>query len=81
MKETYHYFCVVRYGIIQAVVHLVNRDWESLVLLYVKLGFIPVGTDTKEIVQTLETAMPDVLDTSVADFNFSSVVRELGSIM
>ena len=33
-----------RYGILEAVMHLVNRDFESLCKLYVRLGFIPPGT-------------------------------------
>mmetsp|Transcript_39872 Transcript_39872/g.158630 ORF Transcript_39872/g.158630 Transcript_39872/m.158630 type:complete len:612 (-) Transcript_39872:2381-4216(-) len=70
-----------RYGIILAVVHLVNRDWEAMVNLYVRLGFIPLGTDTGVIVKALEDGLPDVLDSTVADFNFTSVIRELGSII
>ena len=32
-----------RYGILEAVIHLVNRDFRSLCQLYVRLGFIPPG--------------------------------------
>jgi len=30
-----------RYGIIEAVIHLVNRDFVALAELYKRLGFIP----------------------------------------
>lgn len=30
-----------RYGIIEAVIHLVNRDFVALADLYKRLGFIP----------------------------------------
>ena len=33
-----------RYGILEAVIHLVNRDFRSLGQLYVRLGFIPPGS-------------------------------------
>ena len=33
-----------RYGILEAVIHLVNRDFVSLSKLYVNLGFIPPDT-------------------------------------
>jgi len=37
---------VQRYSIIEAVVHLVNRDWRALTELYRRMGFIPAGTHT-----------------------------------
>ena len=33
-----------RYGILETVIHLVNRDFVSLSKLYVNLGFIPPDT-------------------------------------
>ena len=51
-----------RVSIIEAVVHLVNRDFEALADLYVRMGFIKAGTDVKPIVRGLQDALPDVLD-------------------
>jgi len=70
-----------RYGILEAVVHMVNRDFGSLCRLYVRLGFIPVGTDLAPIESALASALPDVLGASVEDFNFKSVITKLGDIM
>ena len=38
-----------RLSIIEAVVHLVNRDFEALADLYERMGFIAKGTDTARV--------------------------------
>ncbi|GMH66266.1 hypothetical protein TrLO_g9763, partial [Triparma laevis f. longispina] len=43
-----------RNGFLLAVVHMVNRDWNSLVVLYQKLGFIPMSEDATLIEEALE---------------------------
>lgn len=70
-----------RYGIIEAVIHLVNRDFKSLAALYQRLGFIPRDVDTKPIVVALESALPEVLNASVGELNFKNVVNKLGDVM
>jgi predicted unusual protein kinase regulating ubiquinone biosynthesis (AarF/ABC1/UbiB family) len=58
-----------RYSIIEAVVHLVNRDFVSLAELYRRMGFIPMEIDTAPIVLALEDALPDVLNSAVGGWN------------
>uniref|UniRef100_A0A7S0HX77 Protein kinase domain-containing protein n=1 Tax=Hanusia phi TaxID=3032 RepID=A0A7S0HX77_9CRYP len=70
-----------RYGILEAVIHLVNRDFASLCKLYVRLGFIPPGTDVRPIEEALTKALPDVLGSSVETFNIKNVIGELGDVM
>jgi predicted unusual protein kinase regulating ubiquinone biosynthesis (AarF/ABC1/UbiB family) len=70
-----------RYGIIEAVVHMVNRDFEALTLLYVRLGFLPPDIDRTPISDALAEALPDVLGASVGELNFKSVIDKLGSVM
>jgi hypothetical protein len=70
-----------RYGIIEAVVHMVNRDFNALANLYIRLGFLPPDTDLKPIVDALEEALPDVLGASVGELNFKSVIDKLGNVM
>ncbi|CAM9117437.1 unnamed protein product, partial [Hapterophycus canaliculatus] len=70
-----------RYGIIEAVIHLVNRDFVALADLYKRLGFIPQEQDTAPIVAALAKALPDVLNASVAELNFKNVVNQLGDVM
>lgn len=43
-----------RYSIIQAVVHLINRDFVELATLYRKMGFIPADVDPAPIIVALE---------------------------
>eukprot|EP00981_Chlorochromonas_danica_P009506 scaffold2709_cov163-Ochromonas_danica.AAC.8 len=70
-----------RYSIIEAVVHLVNRDFRALTELYRRMGFIPKDEDTGPIILALETALPDVLNSPVSDFNFKNVISKLGDVM
>ncbi|CAN8076900.1 unnamed protein product [Agarophyton chilense] len=70
-----------RYGIIEAVVHMVNRDFDALANLYVRLGFLPPETDLEPIIGALNQALPDVLGASVGELNFKSVIDKLGSVM
>ena len=69
-----------RVSIIEAVVHLVNRDFEALADLYVRMGFIKAGTDVKPIVRGLQDALPDVLDAPVSELNVKNVASRLGAI-
>lgn len=70
-----------RNGFLLAVVHIVNRDWEALVKLYVRLGFIPEGTDLRPIEIALEEALPDILNADITELNFKNVINGLGDIM
>jgi hypothetical protein len=61
--------------------HVVNRDWESLVRLYQRLGFIPPGTDLRPIELALERALPEVLNAEVSELNIKNIFNKLGDIM
>ena len=69
-----------RVSIIEAVVHLVNRDFEALAALYERMGFIPAGTDVEPIVRGLQEALPDVLDAPVSELNVKNVINKLGDV-
>lgn len=70
-----------RYSIIEAIVHMVNRDFVSLAELYKRMGFIPMDVETAPIVEALEAALPDVLNAAVGDFNFKNIITKLGDVM
>ena len=70
-----------RLSIVEAVVHLVNRDFDALADLYVRMGFIRQGVDVRPIVEGLGKALPDVLDASVKELNVKNVVNKLGDVM
>lgn len=70
-----------RYGLIEAVVHLVNRDFESLSEDYVKLDFLTAETDLKPIVPALANVFGNALGASVAELNFKSITDQMSAMM
>ncbi|MCU0569536.1 MAG: AarF/ABC1/UbiB kinase family protein [Oculatellaceae cyanobacterium Prado106] len=70
-----------RYGLIEAVVHLVNRDFEGLAEDYVKLEFLTPDTDLTPIVPALRGVFDDALGASVAALNFKSITDQLSQVM
>jgi len=70
-----------RYGLIEAVVHLVNRDFEALAQDYVKLEFLTPETDLRPIVPALTNVFGNALGASVAELNFKSITDEMSAMM
>ena len=70
-----------RYGLLEAVVHLVNRDFEALAHDYVKLEFLTPDTDLTPIIPALGNVFKDALGASVAELNFKSIVDKLSALM
>ncbi len=70
-----------RYGLIEAVVHLVNRDFEGLAKDYVKLEFLTPDTDLTPIIPALAGVFGNALGASVAELNFKSITDQLSAVM
>lgn len=70
-----------RYGLIEAVVHLVNRDFEGLAKDYVKLEFLSPETDLSPIIPALSNVFNNALGASVAELNFKSITDQLSAVM
>jgi len=70
-----------RYGLIEAVVHLVNRDFDRLAEDYVKLEFLTPDTDLSPIVPALANVFNNALGASVAELNFKSMTDKLSELM
>jgi predicted unusual protein kinase regulating ubiquinone biosynthesis (AarF/ABC1/UbiB family) len=70
-----------RYGLIEAVVHLVNRDFAGLAHDYVKLEFLTPDTDLTPIIPALANVFSDALGASVAELNFKSITDQLSALM
>jgi predicted unusual protein kinase regulating ubiquinone biosynthesis (AarF/ABC1/UbiB family) len=70
-----------RYGLIEAVVHLVNRDFDALAQDYVKLEFLTPDTDLRPIVPAFANVFGNALGASVAELNFKSITDQLSNIM
>jgi predicted unusual protein kinase regulating ubiquinone biosynthesis (AarF/ABC1/UbiB family) len=70
-----------RYGLIEAIVHVVNRDFEGLAKDYVKLEFLSPETDLTPIIPAFARVFADAAGASVADLNIKSITDELSALM
>ena len=70
-----------RYGLIEAVVHLVNRDFEGLGQDYIKLEFLTPDTDLTPIIPALASVFNNALGASVAELSFKSITDQLSQLM
>ncbi|BAY22966.1 hypothetical protein NIES2100_27300 [Calothrix sp. NIES-2100] len=70
-----------RYGLIEAIVHVVNRDFEGLAKDYVKLDFLSPDTDLTPIIPAFARVFADAQGASVADLNIKSITDELSALM
>lgn len=70
-----------RYGLIEAVVHMVNRDFEGLAHDYVKLGFLAPETDLTPIIPAFARVFGNALGASVAELNIKSITDQLSELM
>ncbi len=70
-----------RYGLIEAVVHLVNRDFAGLAHDYVNLEFLTPDTDLTPIIPALANVFSNALGASVAELNFKSITDQLSALM
>jgi predicted unusual protein kinase regulating ubiquinone biosynthesis (AarF/ABC1/UbiB family) len=68
-------------AIVDAVVHLINKDYVDLAKDFVKLGFLTPDTDIQPIVPALEAVLGDVLGESVKDFNFKTITDRFSELM
>ena len=70
-----------KYGMVEAIVHLLNRDYTEIGQDFINLGFIPEGTDTRPIVP----ALTKVFDVALAgggakSINFQELAADLAEI-
>ncbi len=70
-----------RYGLIEAIIHLVNRDFEALSKDYVKLGFLDSSVDLDVITPALAKVFNEALGASVAELDFKEMTDQLSQIM
>ena len=68
-------------NLVDALVHLINRDYQDLAKDFVKLGFLTPDTDIMPIVPALEEVLGDMMGQSVRDFNFKTVTDRFSELM
>ena len=67
--------------LVDAVVHLINKDYVELAQDFVQLGFLAPGTDIYPIVPALESVLGDIMGESVKDFNFKTITDRFSELM
>jgi len=67
--------------LVDAVVHAVNEDYESMAGDFIQLGFLAQGTNISPIVPALEKIWQDSLGKSMNDFNFRTVTRKFNELV
>lgn len=67
--------------LVDAVVHLVNKDYEDLAKDFVNLGFLTPDVDIQPIVPALEAVFSQAFGESVRDFNFRTITDSFSELM
>lgn len=70
-----------RDAMIEAMLHLVTRDYDALARLYRTLGFIQPEQDVRPIADALRGALPDVISAPVSQLNLKRVLEAMGHVM
>ncbi len=70
-----------RTGLIEAVVHLVNRSFNKLSNDFVKLGFLSEDVNLEPIVPAFEKVFNEALELGVSKMDFKSVTDDLSNVM
>ena len=65
-----------KYGMVEAIVHLLNRDYTEIGQDFINLDFIPEGTDTSPIVP----ALTNVFDAALAGGTLQPIISRLSSL-
>jgi predicted unusual protein kinase regulating ubiquinone biosynthesis (AarF/ABC1/UbiB family) len=70
-----------RYALINALVHIVNRDFTALVQDYIELDFLPPDVDVAPVRGALTTLFNNALTSNVAELNFQVIIQKLSELM
>ncbi|XVF84671.1 hypothetical protein PTKIN_Ptkin17bG0056200 [Pterospermum kingtungense] len=70
-----------KYGMIEAIAHLIHRDYAEIVKDFVKLNFIPEGVNLEPILHVLGKVFDQALEGGGAkNFNFQELASDLAQI-
>ena len=70
-----------RSGLIQAVVHLVNKNFDKLSQDFVKLGFLSEKVDLEPIVPAFQDVFVNAVELGVSKMDFKSVTDDMSGVM
>ena len=67
--------------LVDAVVHLINQDYQNVAEDFIKLGFLAPGTDITPIAPALESVLGEAMGANVGDFNFKTITDRFSELM
>ena len=70
-----------RSGLIQAVVHLVNKNFDKLSQDFVKLGFLSKEVNLEPIVPAFQDVFINAIELGVSKMDFKSVTDDMSGVM
>ncbi len=70
-----------RSGLIQAVVHLVNKNFDKLSHDFVKLGFLSEEVNLEPIVPAFQDVFVNAIELGVSKMDFKSVTDDMSGVM
>ncbi len=70
-----------RSGLIQAVVHLVNKNFDKLSHDFVKLGFLSKEVNLEPIVPAFQDVFINAIELGVSKMDFKSVTDDMSGVM
>lgn len=67
--------------LVDALVHLVDRDYNALIDDFIHLGFLQSDVGRQELIPALEKVLADVLTQEVVNFNFKTSTDQFSDLM
>jgi predicted unusual protein kinase regulating ubiquinone biosynthesis (AarF/ABC1/UbiB family) len=72
---------ITKETIVDALVHLVNKDYADLAADFVTLGFLTSDTNIVPIIPALESVLGNAIGKNVNEFNFKTITDEFSELM
>ncbi|WP_017654602.1 ABC1 kinase family protein [Fortiea contorta] len=67
--------------LVDALVHVVNKDYNDLAADFVNLGFLTPDINISPIVPALEAVLGNAIGKNVGDFNFKTITDQFSELM
>ncbi len=68
-------------ALVDALVHLINKDYARLAQDFIHLGFLTPDIDVTPIIPALECVFADLVGSSVGEFNFKTATDRFSDLM
>lgn len=72
---------ITKETLVDALVHLVNKDYADLAADFVTLGFLTSDTNICPIIPALESVLGNAIGKNVNEFNFKTITDEFSELM